>query len=90
MNLKMSAINSFSLKHKQLIEIMKTIWDIKGEFNKEFETLKKIQVEMKMGEKTQQPCQKTQWKALPTLIHSDDKPSRRENKVGKQPTKEND
>lgn len=52
---------------------MKTIWDIKGEFNKEFETLKKIQVEMKMREKTQQPCQKTQWKALPTLTHLDDK-----------------
>lgn len=84
MNLTRSAINSFNLKqHKQLIEIMKTIWDIKGEFNKEFQTLKKIQVEMKIGEKIQQPCQKTQWKALPTLTLLDDKPSRSENKVGK-------
>lgn len=69
MNLKRSAINSFSLKqHKQLTEIMKTIWDIKGEFNKEFETLKKIQVEMKMGKKFNSPVRKLSGKPCQHLL----------------------
>ena len=43
---------------------MKTTEDLKMEFSKEIETLKRTQAKMKMESKTQQSNQKTQRKAL--------------------------
>lgn len=43
----------------------KYIWDIKSEFNKESEILKKTKAEVKM-EKNSTVCEKIQWKAIPT------------------------